>query len=153
MRDIVQWFGKQVRISGRVSEERCYGRLHSWLLCDITGDFTLDHLWLIEKQLRSGSARPSRYMDAVIVVEGCVGAYLKYASRAGVPMSTDLELKNFRVVSRVEAPPSLEELERRAAKAAQAAAKTAARKATRAAAHLAQRVASPTDIGGVLTSA
>ena len=152
MRDIAKWFGKWVRINGRVSEERCYGRLHSWLLCDITGDFALDHLWLIEKQLRSGSARPSRYMDAVIVVQGCVGAYLKYASRAGVPMSTDLELKNYRVVSWVETPPTLEELERRAAKAARDAAKKAAWKATRAAAHLAQHAASPTEIGGAMTA-
>jgi hypothetical protein len=91
-------------------------------------------------------------MDAVIVVEGCVGAYLKYASRAGVPMSTDLELKNYRVVSWVETPPTLEELERRAAKAARDAAKKAAWKATRAAAHLAQHAASPTEIGGAMTA-
>jgi len=107
MRDIVCRFGKQVRIVGRVAEERVYGRLHSWLLRDITGDFALDHMWLIEKQLQPGSARPGRYMNEQIVVEGCVGAYLKYATRSWAPMSTDLELKRFRVVRRVAAPPTV----------------------------------------------
>ncbi len=98
MRDLGCLYGKTVRVVGRVTQVRREGRLRRWLLQDIRGDFHVDHMWLIEKQLCSGSRCPGSFLNRTIAITGRVGTYLKYAARRGVPMQTDFELRDYRVL-------------------------------------------------------
>jgi hypothetical protein len=98
MRDLGCFYGKIVRVVGCVTEVRHEGQLRRWLLQNIFGDFQVDHMWLIEKQLCQGSRCPGTFLNRNIVVIGKVGAYLKYAGWRGQPMQTDFELRNYRVL-------------------------------------------------------